>query len=98
MVQQQVPSATSFFSPKLKRAQITQTKWVSGGRLPVQSLVHTVRSNSVPLPPSPVRQTHEGITGRPPLPSGAVFARNLTGEPIGLVTSLLWSASSVCRS
>ena len=47
------------------------------------------------FPPSPVRETREGVPGRPQLPSGAVFACTFTGEPIGLVTSLPWPSSSV---
>ena len=49
------------------------------------------------FPPSPVRDAGEGVPGRPQLPSGAVFACNFTGELIGLVTSLPWPFSSVCR-
>ena len=49
------------------------------------------------FPRSPVRETREGIPDRPQLPSGAVFSCNLTGEPIGLKTSLSWPPSSVCR-
>ena len=50
------------------------------------------------FPPSPVREMCEGVPGRPKLPSGAVFACNLTGEPTGLVTCLPWPSSSVCRA
>ena len=49
------------------------------------------------FPPSPVGKTRVGVPGRPQLPSGAVFACHITGEPIGLVTSLPWPPSSVCR-
>ena len=49
------------------------------------------------LPPSPVRETGEDVPGRPQLPSSAVFACNLTGEPIGLVACLALPSSSVCR-
>ena len=34
------------------------------------------------FPPSPGRETREGVRGRPQLPSGAVFSCNLTGEPL----------------
>ena len=49
------------------------------------------------LPPSPVREMREGVPGRSQLPSGAVFSCNLTGELIGLKTSLSWPPSCVCR-
>ena len=46
---------------------------------------------------SPVRETREGVPGRPQLPSGAVFSCNLTGVSIGPKTALSWQPSSVCR-
>ena len=49
------------------------------------------------FPPNPVRETRQGVPGWPQLPSGAVFSCNLTGEPIGLETSLSWPASGVYR-
>ena len=97
MVQHQLPSATSHFSPKLKGALITQTMWVSGRLLRVQPLQHAVRQNIAPLPPSPVSEMRGGLPGSPQLPSGAVFACNFTGEPIRLVTSFTWAPSKVCR-
>ena len=97
MVQQQVPLATSHFSAKLKRALITQPEWVNGRLHREQPLQHALRSNNAPLPPNPVRETRGGVPGRSQLPSGAVFACNFTEEPIGLVTSLTWPPSSVCR-
>ena len=42
MVQQQLPSATSYFSPKLKRALITQSTWVKERLHRVQRLQHAV--------------------------------------------------------
>ena len=49
------------------------------------------------FPPSPVRETRGGVPGKPQLLRGAMFASNLTGEPIGLVTCLPWPSSGVCR-
>ena len=46
---------------------------------------------------SPVRETREGVPGRPQFPSGAVFSCNSTAGPIGPKTSLSWPPSSVCR-
>ena len=97
MVQQQLPSANSHFSPKLKRAVITQTNWGSGPLHQVQPLEDAVRSNSATLPQSPVKETRGGVSGRPQLPSGAVCACNLTGGSIGPTLSSPWPPSSVCR-
>ena len=99
MVQQQLPSVTSHFSPMLKRAQITQATNCASARsggdsqTSSSSTLCTLIEHS--FPPSPVRETREGVPGRPQLPSGAVFACNFTGKPIGLVTSSPWPPSSV---
>ena len=74
MVRKQLPSAISHFSPKLKRALVTQSKWVNGRLHHVQPLLHAVRPNSARLTPGPVRETPEDIPVRPQLPRGAVFA------------------------
>ena len=73
MVQQQLPSATSLFSPMLKMSQITQTtncaSATSGGEslTPSSSTLWTLMEHS--FPPSPVREAREGVPGRPQLPN-----------------------------
>ena len=63
MLQQQLPLATSYFSPKLKRAQITQTKSFSERLLRGQPLLHAVHADRALLPSKPCQGN---ARGRPP--------------------------------
>ena len=92
LVQQQLPSATSHFSAQADKGADHTSVYDFFMDNPYYTLC-TRHS----FPQSPVRETREGVPGRPQLPSGAVFSCNLAGDPIGLETSLSWPSSSLCR-
>ena len=97
MVQQQLPSATSHFSPQVEKGA-DQTHKV-GQRTTSSSTTLTTRCapKQCTSPSEPCQEIAPGHPGRPQLPSGALFAWNFTGEQTGLVTCLTWRSSSVCR-
>ena len=98
MVQQRI------FFADLKRALITQStthlsKKRRGSYVFIMNDAYCTlcAQHTSALPPSPVRETREGVSVRPQQPTGAVSACSFTGGKMGPVTSLAQPSSSVCR-
>ena len=99
MVQQQ-----NGFSPKLKRALITQSTMDLNQECRglnvffMNNAYYTLCAQHITaLPPSPGRETRQGVSVRPEQPSGTVWACSFIWQPLEAETSLPQSSSTVCR-
>ena len=96
-MRQQLPSETFHFCAQAKKGADKHKPIGSVNDIFMHNPYYTLCTPHS-LPPSPVSEPREGVTGRPQLPSGTVFSCYLTGEPMRLKTSLSWPLSSMCTS